>query len=254
MADRSLINRGNHLAICHTQQSSSVAVIFCGGFKSSMGGSKALALDSICQQHKIDFTRFDYSGHGRSEGDFSDGNIDSWLSDTLTVIDSIASHQKLILIGSSMGAWIATLAAVKRAEKVSGLLTIAAAPDFTDLLILPSLSEQQLNLLDKNQPVLLPSEYDDGSPYPITAQLIEQSRQHTLLDKPITLNIPVRMLHGTNDQDVPNDYSIALMNNLTSDNVQLTLIKHGDHRLSSPEHLVMLERTLLELVDQVSRS
>ncbi len=253
MTARSIINQGNKLAVVRSEQSSKSGVLFCGGFKSNMEGSKALALDNICQHHKVDFTRFDYSGHGKSEGSFVSGNIDSWLSDTLAVVDSLESPQQLILVGSSMGAWIATLAALKRPGKVVGLVTIAAAPDFTERLLLPALSESQMSLLRNNQPVLMPSDYDDGSPYPITDQLIENSRQHCVLDKPVTLNIPVRMLHGTEDPDVPKDFSVALMNAITSDDVQLTLIKHGNHRLSSPDQLATLEHTLLKLIDQINR-
>lgn len=213
-----------------------------------MEGSKAVALERFCIENNIDYTRFDYSGHGSSDGSFAQGNIDSWLSDTLCVIDSLNPQQKLVLVGSSMGAWIATLAAINRPDQIAALTTIAAAPDFTERLLLPALSETQLKTLQKNQPLLLPSEYDDGSPYPITAQLIDNSRQHCILDKVIEIDVPVRMLHGTSDLDVPYSLSIQLMNSIRSTDIQLNLIKGGDHRLSSDDHLLVLQQTLASLL------
>lgn len=246
-----LNNSGNQLAIHHSPQNSTFGVVFCGGFNSSMEGSKALALKQICQQHAVDFTRFDYTGHGSSDGQFVDGNIDSWLSDTQCVIDNLVSPERLILVGSSMGAWLATLATRNNADRVAGLITIAAAPDFTERLLLPALNKTQLATLKANNPVLLPSNYDDGSSYPITAQLVSNSRKHCLLNGEIGINAPVRMLHGTADTDVPYQLSIELMAALESNDVQLNLIKNGDHRLSSAEHLAVLEQTLLQLIKEL---
>ena len=241
----------NRIAYHRSTQDSELCVLFCGGFKSSMEGSKALALEQICQQAQLDFTRFDYSGHGSSDGDFIEGNIDSWLHDTQCIIDLLPADKNIILVGSSMGAWLATLSARNNARRVTGLITIAAAPDFTERLLLPALNAEQLSQLKDNKPVLLPSEYDDGSPYPITSQLIGNSRKHCLLDANIEVTAAVRMLHGTADEDVPYQLSIELMGALQSDNVQLQLIKHGDHRLSSSEHLKTLEKTLTNLVSDL---
>lgn len=239
------------IALVETQpdtEQSTPGVLFCGGFNSTMEGSKALALERFCQQHGIAFTRFDYSGHGSSDGEFIEGNIDRWLSDTLCVFDQLDNAHKTVLVGSSMGAWIATLAALQRPAQTAGLITIAAAPDFTERLLQARLSDDQKTLLQRGQTLLMPSEYDDGSPYPISGQLIENSRAHCLLDGPVAVEVPVRMLHGTADTDVPYDLSVALMSAITSSDVQLTLVKDGDHRLSSPQHLMLLENTLLALL------
>jgi pimeloyl-ACP methyl ester carboxylesterase len=223
-------------------------VVFCGGFKSNMQGTKALALQALCSARHWPFVRFDYSGHGQSEGDFTDGNINSWLNDTLTVIDSISNPDGVVLVGSSMGAWIATLVALKRRDRVKGLITIAAAPDFTERMLSDRLDEQQIDALKSGKAVNMPSDYDDGSPYPITLQLVENSRQHCLLWQRHTLDIPVRMLHGTKDVDVPYETSIALMDALDCSDVQVTLIKDADHRLSSESDLKLLEATLVKLL------
>ncbi len=223
-------------------------IVFCGGFKSNMQGTKALALQQLCGTNHWPYVRFDYSGHGQSDGDFTAGNIDSWLHDALTVVDAVDNPQGVVLVGSSMGAWIATLIALKRTTVVKGLITIAAAPDFTKRLLNDKLDQTQLDTLNSGQPVKLPSEYDDGSPYPITLQLIENSAQHCLLDQTHALDIPVRMLHGTRDIDVPYATSIALLDALICDDAQLTLIKDADHRLSSVANIKLLESTLGEMM------
>jgi pimeloyl-ACP methyl ester carboxylesterase len=147
-----------------------------------------------------------------------------------------------------MGAWIATLVALKRRDRVKGLITIAAAPDFTERMLSDRLDEQQIDALKSGKAVNMPSDYDDGSPYPITLQLVENSRQHCLLWQRHTLDIPVRMLHGTKDVDVPYETSIALMDALDCSDVQVTLIKDADHRLSSESDLKLLEATLVKLL------
>ncbi len=219
-----------------------------------MEGSKALALEQICHQHGLDFTRFDYSGHGSSGGQFVDGNIDTWLSDTQCVIDNLPPAKKLLLVGSSMGAWLATLAARDNTNRVAALITIAAAPDFTERLLLPALNREQLATMQANEPVLLPSDYDDESPYPITAQLISNSKKHCLLNNAIDITTPVRMMHGTHDTDVPYQLSVELMATLQSQDVQLNLIKNGDHRLSCTTHLKILEQTLLQLLETLQKN
>ena len=240
-------NNGVKLAFNHTPADHHTGVIFCGGFNSSRNGQKALALEAICAREKIPYTRFDYSGHGDSDGKFNEGSIDTWLSDTLCIFDHIEKPQRHILIGSSMGAWIAVLAAKQRKARLAGLITIAAAPDFTERLIKQRFTAQQLAEFHQHGQVLLPSQYDDGSPYPITATLINNSRQHCLLDDDIAIDVPVRMLHGTGDTDVPYQLSIELLHKLITSDAQLTLIQNGDHRLSDPPHLQVLEHTLLAL-------
>lgn len=251
-----LDSNGLKIAACFSQPASdaNITVVFCGGFKSNMQGTKALALEQWCCTHNWPYVRFDYSGHGQSEGAFTDGNIDVWLHDALTVIDAINSGQSVLLIGSSMGAWIATLAALKRPDRIAGLITLAAAPDFTERLLRQRLNQQQRDALQRGEPVAMPSEYDDGSPYPITQQLIENSRTHCLLDSTHTLDVPVRLLHGTRDEDVPYDTSIALLNALQCNDAQLTLIKNADHRLSGASDIALLQNTLAEMLDTLRES
>lgn len=219
-----------------------------------MQGTKALALQRLCSTNSMPYVRFDYSGHGRSEGEFAAGNIDTWLGDALTVVDAIDNSAGVVLVGSSMGAWIATLVALQRTGKVKGLVTLAAAPDFTERLLSEKLNPTQLETLNSGQPVCLPSEYDDGSPYPITLQLIDNSRQHCLLKHTHTLPVPVRMLHGTDDVDVPCSTSIALLNSLECSDARLTLIKNADHRLSAKVDLELIATTVIELLEQINKS
>lgn len=226
-----------------------LGVIFCGGFNSSMQGLKALSLEASCIENNISFTRFDYSGHGESDGKFTEGDIGHWFKDALFIVDHVATSDRLIVIGSSMGAWIATLVAEQRTNRVAGLLTLAAAPDFTEKLLLAKLPEQQRVSLSQGNTIHIPNEYDDGTPYPVSPNLIEQSRKHCVLNRQIALNIPVRLLHGTHDNDVPYDLSMQLLQAISSKDVQLTLIKQGDHRLSSAAHLQTINQCLLELID-----
>jgi len=216
-----------------------------------MHGLKALALEAYCQSRNIAYTRFDYSGHGHSDGTFEEGDIGAWLSDALYIFDNIAAKQNpsgTIVIGSSMGAWVATLLAMQRDAEVNGLITIAAAPDFTEELLLPSLNTSQLDSLKRGETIYLPSDYDDGSPYPITANLIQQSRKHCVLARSLNMNIPVRLLHGTADKDVPHTMSVSLMEAIRADDVILTLIKNADHRLSNKRELKILTNTIDELL------
>ena len=228
--------------------------MFCGGFKSNMQGQKALTLEAFCKAGNTSFTRFDYNGHGDSEGDFTEGDIGSWLDDALCIFDNIASRasEQVIVVGSSMGAWIATLLATQRGAKVAGLLTIAAAPDFTEKLLLPALNKEQRNALDNGKTIALPSDYDDGSDYPISSHLIQHSRDHCVLNSAIDIKVPVRLLHGTCDEDVPYSLSIELMEAIQSKDAMLTLIKGADHRLSSNENLQTTLDTLQSMLDNVN--
>ena len=253
MESSHLIVNQQRIAYAHSPSGSNTdtAVMFCGGFKSSMQGLKAIALEHYCKQRSITFTRFDYSGHGESDGQFEDGDIGCWSQDALAIFDEVAckNHSKrIIVIGSSMGAWIATLLARQRSNQIAGLITLAAAPDFTEELLLPSLSDKQRAALKAGETVYLPSDYDDGSPYPISAKLITKSRSHRVLDKPFTLNAPLRLIHGTRDPDVPHSMSFKLMDTIESDDTILTLIKNADHRLSTDAELKVITDTLQSLL------
>lgn len=212
-----------------------------------MQGLKALAFEAFCKEKNLSFTRFDYNGHGMSEGQFEQGDIGSWADDALAIFDHIAhKYSRVIIIGSSMGAWIATLIAKQRASRLAGLITLAAAPDFTEILLLPSLSDEQRTVLNNGGTIHLPTRYDD-SPYPVSANLINNSKAHTVLDKPFTLSVPVRLIHGTSDMDVPHEMSSRLMETIQSDDTILTLIKNSDHRLSTESEL----KTITQIIQSI---
>ncbi len=220
-------------------------VAFLGGFKSDMTGAKAVALETFCRARGQRFLRFDYTGHGQSSGAFKDGTIGSWKQDALDILDALGG-ERIILAGSSMGAWLSLLVARERPGRVAALVGIASAPDFTERLIWEKLDTAQRQELADHGVFHAPSCYGED-PYPITRQLIEEGRNHLLLDGAIDIDIPVRLLHGTHDEDVPWQNSVLLSECLTSADVTLTLIKGGGHRLSEPEHLELMCKALESL-------
>jgi pimeloyl-ACP methyl ester carboxylesterase len=222
-------------------------VIFLGGFASDMGGTKATALDAFCAERGQGFLRFDYLGHGQSSGDFRDGTIGRWLQDALAVIDHLTEGPQL-LVGSSMGGWIGLLAARARPQRVAGLIGIAAAPDFTEDLMWNAVDEEDRERLQRDGIIDQTSRYGP-TPYPITLRLIEDGRRHLLLREPIAVNRPVRLLHGMADPDVPWRTSLAVAERLASQDVAVTLIKDGDHRLSRAADLDRLFAAVAELSD-----
>jgi pimeloyl-ACP methyl ester carboxylesterase len=242
-------HRGDILAYIHHPGAES-GVLFCGGFRSDMTGSKALFLEEWCKERGIQFTRFDYSGHGESEGEFETLSIDDWMKDTLAILDNVTSG-KQIIIGSSMGGWLMLLAAMRRPEKVAGLVGIAAAPDFTEDLMWNAFSPEQKQVMLATKRVLIPNCYDDQEPYPISYHLIKNSKKHRLLVKPLPIYCPVRLIHGTTDKDVPYRYSIKLARQLMSDDVDVNLVEEGDHHMSSPEQLKILGKTLADLLESL---
>lgn len=206
-----------------------VTLVWLCGFKSDMSGGKALAVEAWAREAGHGTLLFDYSGHGQSGGAFEEGTISAWRADALAAIDA-QTEGPLVLVGSSMGGWMALLAATARPERVRGLVLIAPAPDFTEKLMWPEFSpEQQAEILDQGF-TLRPSDY--GPPYPITRALIEDGRRWSILDTPIAFDGPVRILQGMQDPDVPWGHALALAASLTSPDVVLTLIKQGEHRLS----------------------
>jgi len=217
-------------------------LIFLGGFKSDMTGSKALALEDYARRNGREFLRFDYHGHGRSSGRFEDGTIGRWTADALTVLDQLTQGRQ-ILVGSSMGGWIMLLVALARPERMAGLVGIAAAPDFTEDLIWARATAQQRAALERDGFVDRPSEYDE-QPYRITYRLIEEGRAHLLLAKPVPIACPLRLIHGMKDQDVPWQTSLRLAEAVQSDDVEVTLVKSAAHRLSEPEDLQRLEQII----------
>ena len=227
-------------------------ILFLGGFMSDMEGTKALFLHNLCINNGIPYTRFDYFGHGSSEGKFTDGTIGRWKDDVITIIDKLIKTPHII-IGSSMGGWLMLLATLERPEKVKALIGIAAAPDFTEDLIWNLLSKEEKQILKSEGQYILPTEYcndPDPDPYPITTELIEEARKHMLLRNSIQINCPVRLIHGSNDKDVPQETSSNLMHALTSTDVHLNILKNADHRMSSNEALALLEAVVLQTISQ----
>ena len=219
-------------------QNSPCGVIFLGGLMSDMTGTKATALESHYAKTNRPFVRFDYLGHGQSSGKFVDGTIGRWCDDTLAVLDEVIKGP-LILVGSSMGGWISLLATLARPERVAGLVCIAPAPDFTEELLWPELDEAAQHDLETTGVYHQPSDYSD-EPYVISMNLIEEGRHHLLLENPIPITCPVRILQGMEDPDVPWRHALRLIDKLESPDVVLSLVKEGDHRLSEPKDLMRL--------------
>jgi len=238
-------------------------IVFLGGFMSDMTGQKAITLEAWARAQGRAFLRLDYSGHGASGGAFRDGTIGRWRDDALTVIRHAAGTvpglgENLILVGSSMGGWIATLVARTLNEddagpQVAGLVTIAAAADFTEDLLPARLGPDALAQIETTGVFEAPSDYSE-SPYTITRELLAEGREHLVLRESLALDIPARLIHGTADPDVPWTQSRKLMDALTSGDVELILVKDGDHRLSEPHDLDRLIGVVAKLCDQVSAS
>ena len=227
----------------------SPGLFWLGGFKSDMAGTKALALDSWAAERGLACVRFDYSGHGTSGGEFTDGTIGRWIEDSLAVFDAFCEGPQVV-IGSSMGGWMALLLAREIARRASsratltGLVLIAPAPDFTEELMWKTFSPEARHAIETDGVWLRPSDY--GDPYPITRELIEEGRNHLLLDRSISTGCPVRILQGAQDLDVPWRHALTLTERLPSDDVVLTMIQDGDHRLSRPQDIARILAAVAE--------
>lgn len=232
----------------HRTPGKSPGVVFCGGFKSDMTGTKAMALEAHCQSTGRAYLRFDYFAHGASSGAFTEATVGRWAADTILALDRLTSGPQ-VLVGSSMGGWLMLLAALARPDRVAGLVGIAPAADFTEAMWAHLPAEAKATLL-RDGVWQRPSQYS-AEPYPFTLKLIEEGRTHLLLDKPIPLRCPVRILHGMLDPDVPWRHSLKLIDALESTDVILTLIKHGDHRLSAPDDIKRLTTTVETLCREV---
>ncbi len=226
----------------------SPGVMFLGGFMSNMRGAKATALEKICRTNGHAFLRFDYSGHGESSGKISEGTIGSWLSDALLIFDSYTNGPQ-ILVGSSMGGWIMLLLALARPKKIRGLIGIAAAPDFTEDLLWERFDANVRAKLEKDGIHYERTDYGN-EPYVITKELIEEGRNHLLLRQKITINHPIRLLHGMRDESVPWTTAFRLSEKISSEDVRIVLIKGGDHSLSRDEDIHCLQITLQELLEK----
>ncbi|MGB2201569.1 MAG: alpha/beta hydrolase [Pseudooceanicola atlanticus] len=240
MPDYLTTPQGRRLAYNRTE-GEGPGVVFLGGFKSDMQGTKAVALEDWAKRKGRAFLRFDYSGHGESDGEFTAGCIGDWAEDAQAAISELTEGPQ-ILVGSSMGGWISLLMTQRMPERIAGLVTIAAAPDFTEDSMWAGFDDAQKTALDMVEQVALPSEY--GEPYIITKRLIEDGRNHLLLRGPIPLPFPVRFLQGTADADVDISVAHRLLDRAEGPDIRLTLVKGADHRFSDPDCLVLIEKTV----------
>ena len=243
----SILTRADGAAIAyHKTGGKSPGVVFLSGFMSDMTGSKALYVEEQCKAHGHAFLRFDYFGHGQSSGAFTDGTIGRWADDAVHVLDELTEGPQ-ILVGSSMGGWIMLLAALARPQRVAGLLGIAPAPDFTEDILPNELSAEQLATIERDGVINIYSEYGPD-PTPYTKALIEDGRQNLVLRNKMPLNVPVRIIHGMEDPDVPWQTSLRICQMMESDDVEIQFVKSGDHRLSEPADLDRLGRTLASML------
>jgi pimeloyl-ACP methyl ester carboxylesterase len=244
---RRILARGDGASIAYRQRpGKSPGVVFIGGFRSDMTGSKAESIDGFCAAHGQAYLRFDHFAHGGSTGRWEDATIGRWASDLVAVLDALTAGPQ-ILVGSSMGGWLMLLAAQARPARLAGLVGIAAAPDFTEDLMWTHFTAPQKAALLRDGSITVASEYDPVG-YVVTRRLIEDGRDRLVLREPLPIACPVRLLHGLRDPDVPWQTSIRLAEHIASRDATVTLVKDGDHRLSTPADLARLHATLAALL------
>ena len=224
-------------------------VVFLGGFKSDMEGTKAVHLEEWAQRTGRAYLRFDYSGHGQSSEDFTDGSIRDWAEDAAAVIEALTEGPQ-VLVGSSMGGWISLLTARHISERVAGMVTIAAAPDFTEDSMWAGFDDAQRKELMEQGQIALPSEY--GEPYIITRRLIEEGRNTLVLRDPLPLPFPVRFLQGTADADVDMSVALRLLDHAEGPDMRLTLVDGADHRFSDPDCLALIETAVEDVLARIT--
>lgn len=250
-SQKNILTRSDGATIAYDQiEGVGPGVVFLHGLKSDRGGTKAAHLLQYCTQTGRPFVTFDMFGHGDSSGDFIDGSISRWTDDALDVIDTLTEGPQ-VLIGSSMGGWVMLQTALARADRIKGLIGIAAAPDFTETLIWDALSAEQRDAFNTDGRLKMPSDYQED-PYDIGLTLIEDGRANLLLNAPIPFAGPVRLLHGLVDDDVPWQVSVTTAECLTSEDVTVTLVKDGKHNLSRPDDLDLLTETLDTVIAKVT--
>ena len=242
----SFLHRENGTSLAYFRlEGESPGLMFLGGFRSDMSGTKASALEAHCRKVGRAYVRFDYSGHGESSGKFEEGTIGEWAGDALAVLDEVAQGPQ-VLVGSSMGAWMMLLAALARPERVKGLVGVASGPDFTAGFKKHRLTEELKAELDERGYVMHPPNIWE-EPYPITKKLLDEGDSHLLLRGEIDVACPVRLIHGMADETISWEVSLKLSNLLKSDDVRLTLVKDGGHRLSRDADIELIIRTAEKL-------
>lgn len=241
MSDEFTSQHGRRIAY-DLSEGAGPGVVFLGGFKSDRHGTKALHLEAWGKAQGRAFLRFDYSGHGDSGGAFEDGCIGDWAADAQAAIETLTKGPQ-VLVGSSMGGWIALLIARARPDLVAGLVGIAAAPDFTEDSIWAGLDSDGRAALEQVGRIEEISEYGPD-PYVYTRRLIMDGREQLVLRNPLPLPFPVRLLQGTADADVDQSVALRLLDHAIGDDIRLTLVKGADHRFSSPSELQMIEQAI----------
>lgn len=220
-------------------------VVFLSGLNSSKNGTKATYLEDWARRQGRAFLRFDYSGHGASAGRFEDGTIGQWCEDAASIIDALTTGPQ-VLVGSSMGGWIACLLMRRMAKRFAGLVTIAAAPDFTEDRYWAGFDPETRERLEREGAVQVESPYEEA-PYTITRQLIEDGRRHRVLTEPLHFPCPARLLHGTADAAIPVATGQRLFNHATGEDIRLILVKDADHRFSTPACLELIAKTIEDI-------
>ena len=219
-------------------------IVFLGGFMSDMTGTKAVWLEDWARSNGRAFLRFDYSGHGQSSGAFTDGCIGDWAADAMAAVTALTRGPQ-VLVGSSMGGWIALLLARAMPERVHAMVGIAAAPDFTEDSMWPGLSDaQRTEIRDKGQ-TRLPNDHD--APYTLTRRLFEDGKRQRVLHSPLPLPFPVRLLQGSRDAAVATSVPLRLMDHADCPDMRLELVKDADHRFSSPDCLGLIARAIADV-------
>ena len=246
MSDYLTTPQGRRLAY-HRTGGKGPWVVFCGGLKSDMEGTKAIHLEDWARREGRAFLRFDYSGHGESDGAFEDGCIGDWHEDTVAAVDAL-TEGPVVVVGSSMGGWQALLLALARPERVAGMVTIAAAPDFTEDGYWAEFSDAQKAELESRGHVELPSDYME--PYVITRRMIEDGRTRLVLRAPLPLPFPVRFLQGTADTAVSVATAVRLIGHAEGDDMRLTLVKGADHRFSDETCLDLIEAAVMDVIER----
>ena len=246
MSDYLTTPQGRRLAY-HRTGGKGPWVVFCGGLKSDMEGTKAIHLEDWARREGRAFLRFDYSGHGESDGAFEDGCIGDWHEDTVAAIDAL-TEGPVVVVGSSMGGWQALLLALARPERVAGMVTVAAAPDFTEDGYWAEFSDAQKAELERRGHVELPSDYME--PYVITRRMIEDGRTRLVLRAPLPLPFPVRFLQGTADTAVSVATAVRLIGHAEGDDMRLTLVKGADHRFSDETCLDLIEAAVMDVIER----
>lgn len=240
--------RGRRLAYAKTD-GVGPTVVFLGGLRSDMEGTKALHLEAWARARGQSFLRFDYSGHGVSSGTFEEGSVAEWAEDAIDILEAVTAGP-LVLVGSSMGGWVSLATTKALGARVVGLVTVAAAPDFTQDEWWAGFSAEQQEALQRDGRLELPSDYDDG-PYVVTLKLIEDSRRILVFRDPLPLPMPVRFLHGTSDEVVPTALALRLLEHAEGSDMRLTLVDGADHRFSTPDCLELITNTVEEVLDRV---